>query len=148
MTPLAPSLVRLWDEAWQEQAGDFVMWHRGFRVAADHQLAVPLLRADPLEMGRFNITVYSTDELIWKVDKWEQNRNDEGEVRVYCRPYVEVIRQRLMPDEHLREKWLAAERKFFTESVAELDRIRAELAQAQEGASMWGAVTNMFGRMR
>lgn len=140
--PFDPKLVRLWDATWTEAASGFVVWHTGFFwVDLDHPIAEPV-RARMSHDWTF--TVYSTDELVWKLSKWSI---EDGRIKIWCTPFLTVTRDALRSDDYLIELWLAAERKFWDESVDELQRLRAENAQLREDADMWTATANAFGRI-
>lgn len=140
--PIPPKLVRLWDHTWTETASGFVQWHNGFSVGLEHELAAPLRR---LQTHDWTFTVYSTDELVWKVDKF--TIKDER-IRVICQPFLEVTRKSLLPDDYLVDLWLEAERTYHAATVDELQRLRAENERLREDAGMWTAVSNAFGKIR
>ncbi len=97
-------LVRLWTPNWTEVAAEFVHWYRGFRVDKQHPLAEPLITTP----ADWTFTVYSTDELVWKLDHWSL---EDGKFTARCNPYLDITRGALKSDDYLTEAWLAAEKK-------------------------------------
>lgn len=106
------TLVRVWDGFQEEVASGFVDWTVapnggcGFVAPLDDPVA-NLLFGSP--EGNLRLTVYSTWELLWSVDKvrllW-------GEYHVHCKPFIDVLRASLVSDEYLVHVWLEAERRF------------------------------------
>jgi len=108
----AGTLVRLWIDGYHsDPITAFVDWGDGrFTITAAHPFArtisnVPVLRIGPL-------TVYSTDELEWLVDRVIADRTAYGpEYTVICKPRVDVLRKSLISDDYLCWLWLDAEKR-------------------------------------
>lgn len=106
------TLVRLWIDGYHsDPITAFVDWGDGrFTITAAHPFArtisnVPVLRIGPL-------TVYSTDELEWLVDRVIADRTAYGpEYTVICKPRVDVLRKSLISDDYLCWLWLDAEKR-------------------------------------
>lgn len=106
------TLVRLWIDGYHsDPITAFVDWGDGrFTITAAHPFArtisnVPVLRIGPL-------TVYSTDELEWVVDRVIADRTAYGpEYTVICKPRVDVLRKSLISDDYLCWLWLEAEKR-------------------------------------
>jgi hypothetical protein len=121
----------MWDSDWTEAAAEMVYWCHGFHVSTDHPFAVAL---SSLPSQDWTITVYSTEELVWKITNWVI----EGDrLKANCKPYLDLMRESLRPDDYLIELWLETERNWL---IAENDRLRAD-------AEMWRAMSAMYKRM-
>lgn len=109
------TLVRFWIDGYHsDPITAFVDWDHGrFTITAAHPFArtisnVPIPRIGPL-------TVYSTDELEWVVDKVSADRTVYGpEYAVACKPRVDVLRRSLISDDYLCWLWLGAEKRHAT----------------------------------
>jgi hypothetical protein len=106
------TLVRCWRGFHDERPSAFVDWNAGeFDIPRDHPLAVELWGSlADISLGGYLLTVFSTDELIWTVDKIEAYRSRD-EYHVSCAPYVERVRGGLTSDEYMIHMWLEAEKR-------------------------------------
>jgi hypothetical protein len=105
------TLVRLWLGTETELPNAFVEWNDGeFYLPDDDPMAKALWR-DPAHA--FRVIVSSTDELMWVVDRIDVEKlrfADRGDMRVICKPYMDWLRSRILPDENLIYLWLEAEK--------------------------------------
>jgi hypothetical protein len=101
-------LVRVWDRDYKPRGQQFVAWNHGtFTIPTDDPLAVELW--DNRERGH-QITVESTDELAWWVDRMDKMA--DGTLDVTCRPHVDMLRYCITPDWKLVSAWLEAEKAY------------------------------------
>ena len=103
------TLVRLWEEGLRgELAADWVDWDgSGFSINAETRLGRTIRDQIPAVL-----TVESTSELVWVIEKWRIRNGLVRDLLVDCAPYLEHVRSRLLTNEYLVEKWLDAERRY------------------------------------
>jgi hypothetical protein len=108
----APTLVRYWKDGYQSNSvmafvDDWELDDNGatFTIADSDLLAV--LARDCMSSVAV-LTVYSTEELEWSVERVDHNWSD---MRVRCVPRVGRLRNSLMSDEYLIWLWLEAEKR-------------------------------------
>lgn len=101
-------LVRAWDREYNLRGQQFVTWNQGtFTIKTDDPLALELW--DNRELGH-QITVESTDEMAWWIDRID--RTNLGTLIVTCKPHVDVMRDCTTPDWKLTSAWLEAEKVY------------------------------------
>ena len=100
-------LVRIWDRNWDLRGQHFVQWDDGtFIVALADRVGAELWERCG-EMDH-QITVESTSQLVWWIDRIERRGDDS--LKVVCRPYIDVLRASLISDDYLTWLWLDAEK--------------------------------------
>lgn len=124
------TLIRVWRDDETESTNLFVDWHDGrFSLPWEHPFSRHMWGSG--RMLRWRITVYSTEELEWSIDRIDYSHS----VEYNCIPRRERLRLSLVSDDALIGMWLDAEQEWLKQpaaaedAVIEIDTARAEYAR-------------------